>query len=168
MLVVMVSLRKAQHADLAFLMTLEEANYQLGFTGRDLLEDHHAALADDDFGYWIIEAAGRPAGFAILAGLASQNRSILIKRIAVSTPGHGHGRLAMRQLMRLAFVDYNAHRLWLDVYPENERARAVYRALGFQEEGVMRDCIFTAGAFRSLILMSILEHEPAARELRHA
>lgn len=125
-------------------------------------------MENEGFGYFIVDVEGRAAGFVILSGLASENRSILIKRVAVSAPGRGHGREAMRLILRMAFGEYNAHRVWLDVYPENERARRVYRALGFQEEGIMRDCIWSEDRFRSLILMSLLEDEAGAREVPHA
>ena len=164
----MISLRKATLDDLPFLMALEEETCRQGFTGTDTEEEHRGCLKDEDYGYWIVEEGGATAGFVILSGLASGNRSILIKRVAVSVPGRGHGREAMRQVLRLAFDNYRAHRVWLDVYPENERARKVYRALGFQEEGVMRDCIWSGGQFRSLILMSLLETEPGALEVRNA
>lgn len=149
-------------------MALEERTCQEGFTGADPLEDHERYMQDEDFGYWIVESDSRAAGFVILSGLANENRSILIKRIAMAEPGQGRGREAMRLILRLCFLSYNAHRVWLDVYPENERARRVYRALGFQEEGVMRDCILTDSGFRSLVLMSLLENEPGAREVTHA
>ncbi len=149
-------------------MALEERTCAEGFTGADPLEDHERCLEDADFGYWIVEHEGHAAGFAILSGLANENRAILIKRIAMAAPGNGLGREAMRLILRLSFLTFHAHRVWLDVYPENERARRVYRALGFQEEGIMRDCILTDGGFRSLILMSLLENESGALEVTHA
>lgn len=168
MLKAMITLRKATASDLPFLMALEEETCREGFTGRDTGVEHLVCLNDEDYGYWIVVDSGEAAGFVILSGLASENRSILIKRVAVSRPGLGHGREAMRQVLRMAFEQYKAHRVWLDVYPENERARKVYRALGFQEEGMMRDCIWSNGRFRSLILMSLLETEPGALEVRNA
>ena len=65
--------------------------------------------------------------------------------------------------MSKSFVDLAAHRLWLDVYTDNERARRTYRALGFVEEGTMLDCIWQGGKFRPLVLMSMLESEYWAR-----
>ena len=49
--------------------------------------------------------------------------------------GRGHGRAALRLAIELAFEEHGAHRLWLDVKPHNERARALYRSAGFVEEG---------------------------------
>jgi diamine N-acetyltransferase len=164
----MISLRKARFEDLPFLMALEQETCRQGFTGTNSEEEHRGWMQEADYAYWIIEEGGDAAGFVILSGLASGNRSILIKRVAVAAPGRGLGREAMRQVLRLAFDTYGAHRVWLDVYPENERARRAYRALGFQEEGLMRECIWSEGQFRSLILMSVLETDPGARQVRNA
>ena len=87
----------------------------------------------------------RVRGFAILCGLTSVNRIVELKRVAVSQPGEGIGREALRPIMSKSFVDLSAHRLWRDVYTDNERARRTYLALGFVEEGTMRDCIWQGG-----------------------
>jgi diamine N-acetyltransferase len=42
------------------------------------------------------------------------------------------------------------------VKPGNERARRAYAAVGFAEEGVLRDALRTEDGYESLILMSIL------------
>ena len=58
-----------------------------------------------------------------------------------------------------AFEEHGAHRLWLDVKPHNERARALYRSEGFVEEGVLRDALLTGDRFESLLVMSLLRPE---------
>ncbi|MBC7928112.1 MAG: GNAT family N-acetyltransferase, partial [Bryobacteraceae bacterium] len=124
-----------------------------------------ARMANPENAYYIIESEGRPEGFVILTGLHSRDRSILVKRIAVQLPGRGTGREALRLVIRLAFHELRAHRVWLDVYVENERARRTYRALGFVEEGVTRESTWDGQRFRSLVLMSILEQEVAGTGL---
>jgi RimJ/RimL family protein N-acetyltransferase len=47
------------------------------------------------------------------------------------------------------FDELGAHRLWLDVFEHNARARHVYRSMGFAEEGVDG----------SLVVMSMGEDE---------
>ena len=61
--------------------------------------------------------------------------------------------------MLLSFQELGAHRLWLDVKPHNERARALYRSEGFVEEGTLRDALYYNGRFESLVVMSILRPE---------
>ena len=80
-------------------------------------------------------------------------------RVAVGEPGQGSGKPLMRLAMRHAFIDLGAHRLWLDVFAENDRARHVYLGLGFVEEGTMRDAAQKPDGFHSLVIMSMLEDE---------
>jgi diamine N-acetyltransferase len=143
---------------------LEKHFSGLGLLGSDSEPLHMQRLESPDAAYFAIEHHGQPVGFVILCGLNSINRSIELKRVAVSEPGHGIGREALRQVVRMAFSELSAHRLWLDVYSDNDRARRTYRALGFVEEGTLRECIWHGDRFRSLVVMSILEEEsPAAR-----
>jgi RimJ/RimL family protein N-acetyltransferase len=57
------------------------------------------------------------------------------------------------------FDELSAHRIWLDVFPHNSRARHIYRSVGFVEEGVLRECVKHGDIYRSLVLMSMLESE---------
>ena len=42
----------------------------------------------------------------------------------------------MRDVIRLAFEELSAARLWLDVFADNPRARAAYHRVGFLEDSV--------------------------------
>lgn len=156
----MVSVRPAsQPGDLAFVQQLEGRFGQLGLLGWDDTETHRERMQGADARYLIFEHLGEAVGFAIVCGLASVNRNIELKRLAVSEPGRGVGRAALRQIIDAAFGEWNAHRLWLDVFTDNLRARRVYQALGFIEEGTLRECCWDGSSFRSMVLMSQLEHE---------
>lgn len=61
--------------------------------------------------------------------------------------------------MRIAFEDLHAHRLFLDVFEGNVRARHLYEDLGFVYEGKMRDAARRNDAWCNLCLMSMLESE---------
>jgi len=145
--------------DLAFLMALEAEHHANGWIGQDSEATHRAWLAEAANRYFVIEHKGERAGFVIVQGVEPVHRNVLVKRLAVSEPGRGVGREALRQVMRLAFTEGNAHRLWLDVYDDNPRARRTYRALGFREEGTLRECVWHGGRFRSLVVMALLESE---------
>ncbi len=85
----------------------------------------------------------------------------------MARPGQGQGRRALRLALDLAFGEYAAHRLWLDVDVDNDRARHVYRTLGFVEEGILRDGALLGGEYRALVVMSMLEEEyRATRDCR--
>jgi diamine N-acetyltransferase len=152
-------LRQATLADLPFVMELERWFHAQGFVGIDIAPVHEAMMASPDCVYIIVEENGAAAGFAILRGLASTHRNIELKRMAIAEPGQGLGRRFLRALQQLVFDQHGAHRLWLDVYPENARARHLYHKLGFVEEGLLRECERAENRYRSLILMSILEAE---------
>lgn len=98
-------------------------------------------------------------GFAIVRDWASSERVAHIKRIAVCRPGRGHGRALLASLVDVIFRDTEAHRIWLGVYPENERARRTYEAVGFQIEGIARGGSFFGGTYRDELIMSLLRPE---------
>jgi diamine N-acetyltransferase len=153
-------LREAGPGDVPHICALERRPEFHGLVGTWSEEEHLRCLADPDARHFIAEdASGEFAGFAILLGLTSQHRSIELKRIVVATPGKGLGKEILRQIIRKAFDDYGAHRLWLDVFEHNLRAQRAYAAVGFQREGVLREAIYRDGEYHSLLLMSILDHE---------
>jgi RimJ/RimL family protein N-acetyltransferase len=150
---------RATEADLAFVMATECLEGYDAFIGRWDAERHRAALASGSCAYFIGYAGGEPAGFAILHDWDSAERVTLLKRIAVTHPGQGYGRGLLRAVARAVFQETEAHRLWLNVFPENQRARRVYEAFGFVMEGVARESAFSRGAHRDVAILSILRRE---------
>lgn len=154
-----MKLLRATLEDLAFLLQLEQQFCDLGLVGSDDRGTHKCQMTDPDCLYYRVEENGARAGYVILRGLMSFNRCLELKRIVVANPGRGLGRQVLRAIMDKAFGELSAHRLWLDVYEDNHRARHVYRLLGFVEEGTLRECIKREDGYRSLVVMSILESE---------
>jgi diamine N-acetyltransferase len=99
------------------------------------------------------------AGYAILSGLQSPHRNIELTRIVIVEPGKGFGKTALKLIQKRVFEAYQAHRLWLDVFEDNHRARRVYKSVGFTQEGILREAIRRGESYASLILMSMLEQE---------
>jgi diamine N-acetyltransferase len=85
-----------------------------------------------------------------------------VKRIAVSDPGKGIGRLLLHAVVTSIFRDTEAHRVWLGVFPENARARRAYEAVGFKAEGVARGNAFFGGVYRDEPIMAIVRPEWSA------
>lgn len=73
--------------------------------------------------------------------------------------GKGVGEIATRHMLRHAFKDLNLHRVYLSVLADNAAARALYRKVGFVEEGIARDALFKNGDYADLVTMAILSHE---------
>ena len=154
-----MQLREATPKDVPFICALEQRREYYGLVGSWTEEEHLRYLADPEVRYLIADVAGELAGFSILFGITSPHKSVELKRIVVGTPGKGVGREMLRLIIRKAFDEYGAHRLWLDVFEHNARAQRAYAAVGFKREGVLREAVYSDGEYHSLILMSILEQE---------
>jgi len=86
--------------------------------------------------------------------------------IAMGERDSGFGTDTMRALCRVGFEVMNLHRIGLTVDATNERARHVYRKLGFVEEGELRDHRFIRGAYRGTVVMSLFRSELKMEEAR--
>lgn len=98
-------------------------------------------------------------GFILLKGLTNANQALEFRRIVISKKGRGYGRISIQWIKRFCFVELGFHRLWLDVFTDNERAQHLYTSEGFKMEGTLRDAVKTANGFRSLYLLSMLKGE---------
>jgi L-amino acid N-acyltransferase YncA len=162
-------LRPATLADIPAILDLERLPSSREFVGQWNEDRHRATLVSLDARYFVADAiephptANQLAAYAILRGFAESSNSIELKRIAVHTPGRGLGRQFLHALIRTVFEDFKAHRLFLDVFETNARARHVYESLGFVYEGVLREAALVDGQYHSLRLMSLLDREYAAR-----
>jgi RimJ/RimL family protein N-acetyltransferase len=160
-----VRLRPTMQSDLEFVLSLERDPVNLPFITPWERTQHEAAIRFPDFRHFIIEGgAGLEAvGFLILIGCRSQHRSLELKRMVVRDRRQGFGRAALRVARKVAFDDLHAHRFWLDVKALNTTARALYESEGFSHEGTLREAVRVADGFDSLIVMSMLAVEFAAR-----
>ncbi len=69
--------------------------------------------------------------------------------------GKGFGTDASKVTIRYGFQELNLYRIWLDVFGYNERAQALYRKLGFTEEGRLREHFERNGRRHDVILMGL-------------
>ena len=158
-------LRPATPADIPQILGIEQLPASRQFVGQWSEERHRATLAGPDARYFVVDSeAGEVEAYAILRGFAEASNAIELKRIAVRTTERGLGRRFLRELLRMVFEDLKAHRLFLDVFESNARARRLYESLGFVYEGVLREAARVDGQYHSLCLMSLLEQEYAARK----
>jgi RimJ/RimL family protein N-acetyltransferase len=73
--------------------------------------------------------------------------------------GQGNGRAALSKLVVWAFEVMNLHRLSLDVWSYNERAKRCYRDVGFVREGVLREAHYFGGRFWDVEMYGLLAEE---------
>jgi diamine N-acetyltransferase len=155
------ALRPATVEDIPFIMACESRPGYAAFVGAWLDDQHRATMADPVWKYLIGSKDGADRGFVILNGIADRRRNMLLKRIAVHDANAGFGKPFLAAAVDWVFANTNTHRLQLEVVEENARARHVYRALGFADEGFLRECYDhpESGARANMILMSILKPE---------
>jgi diamine N-acetyltransferase len=159
--------RPALPADVPQIAALERLPAFRNFVGQWPEERHLRTLANADARYFVSESlSGSVQAFALLRGIEEASRSIELKRLVVAAPGQGLGGRIMHELMRIVFEEFHAHRMYLDVYEDNARARHLYSSLGFVCEGTMREAGERDGRFISLHLMSMLDREYWARDGR--
>ena len=84
----------------------------------------------------------RSAGFRTLLGPRGRNR--------------GLGTEATWLVIDHAFTELGLHRISLEVYAFNPRARRVYEKVGFRSEGVLRDALLFDGEWVDAEVMAML------------
>jgi diamine N-acetyltransferase len=160
-------LRSAVTDDIPKLLALEQAPLAREFVGQWSAERHRASLSNSDARYLVAEdSPGQLNAYVILRGLSEGSGSVELKRIVVTAPGQGLGRVLLAEILSIAFDELRAHRVFLDVFEDNARARHLYESLGFVYEGTMRDAARRNDVWCNLCMMSILESEYRGRTAR--
>ncbi len=95
------------------------------------------------FNEW--SAANGSCNFRVLLGPAGRDR--------------GLGTEAVRLFVGYGFEQLGLHRIELEVFAFNPRARRVYEKVGFVAEGVLRDVKRDGDGWVDATVMSILSHE---------
>lgn len=112
--------------------------------------------------YFAIETkAGALIGNIGLHDVSAEDRSAWLGMM-IGEKEHwsrGYGSDALATLLRFAFEEMGLHRVSLDVYDFNARARAAYRNCGFVEEGRRRGARYQGGAYHDVVAMSLLRAE---------
>ncbi len=103
---------------------------------------------------------GACVGESVLNEWHARNRSCSF-RIALGPAGRGRGlgTEAVRLTVGHGFERLGLHRISLEVYALNPRARRAYEKVGFVAEGVLRDALRDGDAWVDATVMSILAPE---------
>jgi RimJ/RimL family protein N-acetyltransferase len=173
-----VLLRPVGEADAAGLRALVDDPEVGRLTG-----SHRSTFSDDDLRRWygsraehddrldlaVVErSSGEYVGEVVLNDLDPDNRSCGF-RIALLGPrvfGRGFGTEATRLALAHAFTTVGLHRVELEVYAFNPRARRVYEKVGFVAEGTRRQALHWHGEWIDAHVMAVLAHEWATHRGR--
>jgi len=102
---------------------------------------------------WLSAAGGGPKDRCAAVGIALGREHI----------GRGYGTDAMRIIVGYGFREMGLHRIQLGVAAFNSAGIRAYQKAGFVEEGRYRESVLHDGRWYDTVLMSILDHEWAAR-----
>lgn len=78
--------------------------------------------------------------------------------------GKGYGKEAVKLMVRYGFDILRFHRIQLVVGAQNSAAKSIYAAVGFREEGVMREAMYQDGCYWDFIMMGLLESDLGPEE----
>ena len=107
--------------------TSDTREYITGYS----MTEHEAAFAKSDIVYLTISVGEALAGFFILV-LDEVEDSIEFRRVVVAPTYRGIGQQAISEMERFCVEKLNRHRIWLDVFQDNTRAKYIYEKLGYR------------------------------------
>lgn len=120
-----------------------------------------AVEAEDRYHFFIVAPDGRIIGESVINEIDLQLRCANFRIIIFQNTerGRGIGTWAVETARDFAFEELGLHRLELDVFSFNPRARKVYLKAGFRQEGLRRDAVRDGNRYGDDIIMAILEDE---------
>jgi RimJ/RimL family protein N-acetyltransferase len=139
-----------------------EEQWFTDMVGRQGKTDYHfviCRLTDDE-----------PIGTAGLHGLDHEN-GVAEFGISIGEKtewNQGYGTDALYAICDFGFGELRLHRIELEVYASNPRARRSYEKAGFTLEGTLRERHFSEGRHEDVLVMSLLRDEWAAQDRRRA
>ncbi|KAF9468574.1 acyl-CoA N-acyltransferase [Collybia nuda] len=125
-------------------------------------------IANEALLYVVLEVADRDGeviGAASITVESPKNRDVALGiGILPGAWNKGYGTEATRFLVDYAFRSLGVHRVSLNVIESNIGAVALYKKIGFIEEGRRRKSIWLNGTWQDSIYMGLLEEEWLRRE----
>lgn len=121
---------------------------------------HYAQPASESLVQFAVDVDDRLVGRALLfhvdplARSAEAGLSLLPEH-----QGQGLGKDVLRVLLRYGFRSRNLRRVHLQTLSSNEAGLRCYRAVGFVEEGRLREAAWVEGDYQDMVLMSVLRSE---------
>ena len=104
--------------------------------------------------------AGDPVGLVLARVDRSEVRSVELSLLVDADHwGQGIGVDMMQTILEACFGNWGVHRIGVRVEEGNERALALYRRLGFIEEGRLRQAAFRDGRHMDVLLFGQLAAE---------
>jgi RimJ/RimL family protein N-acetyltransferase len=156
-----------EHFDGEWAMLQNEEGRRLTGTRANFTEDQirewlRRVRQAPDRADWAITRVADSAyiGEVVLNELDEDNRSVGFRIALAGEFDKGYGTEATRLAVRYAFDEAHLHRVHLEVFDHNPRARRVYEKCGFRVEGEHRDALWWEGEWHNTTTMAILSTDP--------
>lgn len=101
----------------------------------------------------------RDIGMISLLDIDMRNQKCEMGRVLIADEnfrGKGLGGETIRVLLNYAFNHLNMHKVYCEVFAENEAAVKLYQKCGFAEDGRFKQHIYKNGEFKDIIHMSVM------------
>ena len=127
------------------------------------VEDHgkwlSSAIQDDKNKYFMIVYGSSSIGFCSLRNIdcISKTAELQIKLGVSSYRGIGLGTKSVERLLSKAWREFQLNKVYLYVFSDNLRAKAVYSKLGFSLEGKLKKHLYVDHQYKDLEIMSIFK-----------
>ncbi|AJE82619.1 Acetyltransferase including N-acetylase of ribosomal protein-like protein [Streptomyces albus] len=114
-----------------------------------------------EFALAVVEkGTGDLIGFGRLASDPHQQRAATFGfALRPESWGVGYGLETVRLLLGVAFEELNLHRVWGARSPLNTASARTMAKAGMVEEGVIREHVYKAGAWRDSVVHAVLDQE---------
>lgn len=116
------------------------------------------ALTEPDRRYWIVELDAAPVGLANLARIDPANaRAEWAYYLAdPAVRGRGVGAAVEFAVLEHVFGALHLHKLWCEVFLDNEAVWRLHESFGFRREALFRDHVCKAGGRRDVVGLGLL------------
>lgn len=145
--------------DVQWIQTVEQHPENRDFVYQWTETEHLMALSDSNIAHYTAYDGSQKIGYVILEGLNDHSRNLNLRRLVITKKNRGYGTIVLYLIQKLAFEEFNAHRLWLDVFTDNKTAYTLYKKVGFREEGLLHESYLRNEKYASQYIMAILASE---------
>ncbi|BCN32983.1 GNAT family N-acetyltransferase [Anaeromicropila herbilytica] len=130
---------------------------------KDQIDKYIDRIIPDDtrYDYLILNDSKRMVGEVVLNDIDEESKraNLRICLFRKEFFGKGYGSKALHLIIKFAFETLKLHRVELEVFEYNQRAKHCYEKVGFVMEGVKRDGLFYEGKYYNVITMAMLESD---------
>jgi len=77
--------------------------------------------------------------------------------IKPSHQGEGIGAQVLEALRQKAFGEFNLHRLWAEIYSNNQASIRLFEKCGYAKEGVQREHVFKQGEYHDSLIYGLIK-----------